>query len=276
MSIQMSTNPPQSQDKILKAPLTGSTLRKCHYSSAQFFKFDMENGRIEDYNRQRNILVGEDFIISLLKGLEHEVGEAAGWLLYQIGYDWGKQDAVLFQSWFKEFYGLTLETSNLAFAMETWWWPYTAQGWGAWSPNLSSLESGFVYVDLFDSAVAKSLGYMGKPVCHLYAGLLAGFFSVAFSQELSSTEIQCYAMGNDFCRFLVGSSERIQAAEFWFTSGANAIEIAQRFENQEIAPEPDLLVKAKDIEDREIALEPELSELLDILTKLDDGKDQVK
>jgi uncharacterized protein len=98
-------------------------------------------------------------------------------------------------------------------------------------------------VDLFDSAVAKTLGYMGKPVCHLYSGLLAGFYSVAFSQELSSTEIQCYAMGNDFCRFLVGSSDRIQAAEFWISSGANAAAIAQRFESQEMAPEPELFAK---------------------------------
>jgi uncharacterized protein len=163
-------------------------------------------------------------------------------LCYQIGFEWGKQDAVLFQSWFKEFYNLTIETSNLAFAMETWWWPYTAQGWGTWSPNLSTRESGFFYVDLFDSAVAKSLGYMGKPVCHLYAGLLAGFFSVAFKQNLCSTEIQCYAMGNEFCRFLIGSAERIQAAEFWIASGANANEISERFEAGEIEPEPELSI----------------------------------
>jgi uncharacterized protein len=214
-----------------------------HYSRSQFFKFDIPQGKIQDYHHQRNLLVGEDFIVSLLKGLEHEVGEAAGWLMYQIGFDWGKQDAVLFQTWFKELYGMTLETSNLAFAMETWWWPYTVQGWGRWSPNLSSLDSGFIYVDLFDSAVAKSLGYMGKPVCHLYSGLLAGFFSVAFKQNLSSTEIQCYAMGNDFCRFLVGSADRIEAAEFWISSGANANEIAERFESREVAPEPELLVR---------------------------------
>jgi uncharacterized protein len=219
-----------------------------HYSRSQFFHFDMPQGKIEDHHHQRNLLVGEDFIISLLKGLDHEVGEAAGWLLYQIGVDWGKQDAVLFQSWFKELYNLTIKTSNLAFAIETWWWPYTVQGWGTWSPNLSSMESGFFYVDLFDSAIAKSLGYMEKPVCHLYAGLLAGFFSIAFSQNLCSTEIQCYAMGNDFCRFLIGSEKRIQVAEFWISSGAQATEIAERFAaSQGISPELELSIDATGI-----------------------------
>lgn len=223
--------------------LVTTTKNAAHFSRSQFFKFDSAEGKVRDYHQQRNLLVGEDFIVSLLKGLEHEVGESAGWLMYQIGVEWGKQDAVLFQAWFKELYGLTLETSNLAFAIETWWWPYTIQGWGTWAPNLTSQDSGFFYVDLYDSAVAKTLGYMGKPVCHLYSGLLAGFFSVAFNQNLCSTEIQCYAMGNEFCRFLIGSADHIQAAEFWISSGANASEIATRFENREMAPELELLLR---------------------------------
>jgi hypothetical protein len=232
------------KEKFQDAPATiardGYTA--CHYSRTKFFNFDVKQGKLMDYHGQRNLLAGEDFIVSLLTGLEHEVGDAAGWLCYQIGFEWGKQDAALFQSWFKEFYNLTIETTNLAFALETWWWPLTAQGWGTWSPNLDGLASGFFYVDLFDSAVAKSLGYVGKPVCHLYSGLLAGFFSAAFHQNLCSTEIQCYAMGNDFCRFLVGSEARIQAAEFWINSGAKANEIAERFNSGEVASEPELLM----------------------------------
>jgi predicted hydrocarbon binding protein len=157
----------QTETPQIVATPPRSSRDACHYSRSQFFRFEPEQGKIKDYNHQRNLLVGEDFIVSLLKGLEHEVGEAAGWLCYQIGFDWGKQDAVLFQAWFQEYYGLTIEKANLAFAIETWWWPYTAQGWGTWSPNLSNRDSGFFYVDVFDSAVAKSLGYVGKPVCML-------------------------------------------------------------------------------------------------------------
>jgi hypothetical protein len=98
-----------------------SVWQKCHYSRYTFFDFDMKKGEIKDYNQQRNLLAGEDFIISLLKGLEHEVGDAAGWLLYTIGQNWGKQDAIAFEEWFKAQYHLTLQTANLAFAMETWW-----------------------------------------------------------------------------------------------------------------------------------------------------------
>ncbi|MDX1978064.1 MAG: V4R domain-containing protein [Pseudanabaenaceae cyanobacterium bins.68] len=221
-----------------------SVWRVCHYSRYTFFDFDQQNGVITDYNHQRNLMAGEDFIISLLKGLEHEVGDAAGWLMYTIGQNWGKQDAIAFDKWFQSQYQLTLQTANLAFAMETWWWPLTAQGWGTWGLDLNSLKDGYIFVDLFDSAVAKSLGNVGKPVCHLYAGLLSGFFSAVFEKNLSSTEVQCYAMGNEFCRFLIGSEKRIRATEFWLSSGATLADIEGRFMAEEISAEVELLVRS--------------------------------
>lgn len=220
-----------------------SVWKVCHYSRYTFFSFDMQRGDIWDYHQQRNILAGEEFIVSLLKGLDHEVGDSAGWLLYTIGLNWGKKDAIAFEEWLEGYYNLTLQTANLAFAMETWWWPLTAQGWGTWKLDLQSLKDGFIFVDLFDSAVAKTLGNVGKPVCHLYAGMLAGFFSVVFNKNLSSTEVQCYAMGNDFCRFLIGSEKRIRATEFWISSGATASDIEKRFIAEEIPAEVGLLVK---------------------------------
>ncbi len=227
------TTPPNPMPSLWKV---------CHYDRHTFFQFDMEKGEVKDYHQQRNILVGEDFIVALLKGLEHEVGESAGWLLYTIGLNWGKTDAKEFEKWFYQYYNLTFATANINFALETWWWPLTAQGWGKWHADLSSLREGFIFIDLFDSAIAKTLGYIGKPVCHLYAGLMAGFFSVIFDKNLSSTEVQCYAMGNDFCRFLVGSEKRIRATEFWLSSGATVGDIEHKFATKEIPDDTELLV----------------------------------
>jgi predicted hydrocarbon binding protein len=217
-----------------------SLSKVCHYSRYNFFNFDLNQGTVFDWNSQQNLLTSEDFIVGLQKGLEHEVGEASGWLMYLIGQEWGTQDAEAFKIWFEKDYNLTLKKSNLRFALETWWWPLTAQGWGKWAIDLDSIKEGFIFIDLYDSAVAKTLGNVGKPVCFLYAGLLAGFFSVAFERGLSSTEIQCYSMGNTFCRFLIGSEKRIKAAEFWLSSGATAKEIEKRFIAKELPKEPGL------------------------------------
>lgn len=64
---------------------------------------------------------------------------------------------------------------NLLYVLEAWWWPFTTQGWGNWDVDLSEQKNGFMFVNIFDSAVARTLGDVGKPVCHIYAGLMAGF-----------------------------------------------------------------------------------------------------
>nr|HPH29898.1 4-vinyl reductase [Pseudomonadota bacterium] len=47
-------------------------------------------------------------------------------------------------------------------------------------------------------------------------------------RELSGIEIQCYSMGEDFCKFLIGSAKRINAAQFWVREGATAQEVISR------------------------------------------------
>jgi predicted hydrocarbon binding protein len=83
-------------------------------------------------------------------------------------------------------------------------------------------------VDLYDSAVAKTIGPVGKVVCHYYAGLFAAVFGHFAKRELSGIEIQCYAMGEDYCKFLIGSAKRINAAQFWVKEGATAKEVIKR------------------------------------------------
>jgi predicted hydrocarbon binding protein len=206
-----------------------------HYATENYFDFHPERGTIIDWNESRNILASEDFIIGLIEGLEAEVGSASSVVMYNIGLEWGKQDADFFQNWFlKEYeYDRSLNQLNLAYVLEAWWWPFTAQGWGNWEVDMSEQKNGFMFVNIFDSAVARTLGDVGKPVCHIYAGLLAGFFSNLVKKNLNCIEIQCYAMGETYCKFLLGKQERIDAATFWLNEGANAKDIEKRLHHGE-------------------------------------------
>jgi len=60
------------------------------------------------------------------------------------------------------------------FVFECWWWPLTIMGFGAWSLDLSFLDKGLTVIEIRNSAVARSMKLLGKPVCHLYAGMFAG------------------------------------------------------------------------------------------------------
>ena len=204
-----------------------------HYSFEDFYSFHSEAGSISDWNEARNIFTSEDFIIGLIEGLEEEVGSASSVVMYNIGKEWGKRDTNFFQGWFEKEYGKDIGQCSLPFVLEMWWWPFISQGWGNWEVDLSEQKNGFMFVNIFDSAVARTLGDVGKPVCHIYAGLFAGFFSGLVRKQLNCIEIQCYSMGATYCKFLLGKQDRIDAATFWQNEGASARDIEKRLNNGE-------------------------------------------
>ena len=198
-----------------------------HYSPEKFWSRQPQ-GRLVDPYQQRMMLVTEDFIVGYQLALEDEVGEAAGEIMYRCGFEWGRQDIAGFETRFTEEFGRAPADAKFGMMLETWWWPLQAAGWGAWRYDLSHRKEGLVFVDLFDSAVARSIGNVGKVVCHYYAGMFAAVFGHLARRELSGIEIQCYSMGEEFCKFLIGSSKRINSAQFWVAEGAKASEIIGR------------------------------------------------
>ncbi|MCX5962574.1 MAG: 4-vinyl reductase [Cyanobacteria bacterium] len=205
-----------------------------HYSFKDFFQFEADKGTIVDWNDAQNILATEDFIIGLVEGLEEEVGEASAAIMYTIGCEWGQKDAFFFEKWFEKEFDRPVRQAGLMFLLETWWWPFTAQGWGRWEVDMSDRRQGFMFINLFDSALARTLGDVGKPVCHLYAGLFSGFFTEMVKKQLGCIEIQCYSMGETYCKFLLGGQERIDAASFWLNEGATAKDIEKRLRSGEL------------------------------------------
>jgi len=233
-STNIITNPHLESTSQLKHSLKLKYPQKhTHYSFDDFFHFQADKGTVTDWNEARNIFASEDFIIGLIEGLEQEVGNASSVVMYSIGYDWGTRDSQFFQQWFEQEYGKNIRDVNSMFMLEAWWWPFTAQGWGNWEVDMSEQKNGFTFLSIFDSAVARTLGDVGKPVCHIYAGLFAGFFSELVKKSLSCIEIQCYAMGETYCKFLLGRQDRIDAAAFWQNEGATARDIEKRLRNGE-------------------------------------------
>lgn len=198
-----------------------------YYRPDRFFSRDNQ-GTLRTAYGNRAMLVSEDLIVGFQAALQEEVGDAAAEIMYRCGLEWGRNDMKGFSERFPEEFGRTMNDASLGVLLETWWWPLQVSGWGAWSFDLSHRKEGLIFVDLYESAVAKSIGNVGKVVCHFYAGMFASAFSAFAGRELSGIEIQCYSTGEEFCKFLIGSSKRINAAQFWVEEGASAAEIMAR------------------------------------------------
>jgi uncharacterized protein len=215
------------QEKI--RVVTGQQVYKHnHYTDDQFFQHDPKQGIITNVYGQRLLRVSEDFVVAILGGLEDELGDAAGEIMYKCGYEWAMEDMASFTPRIQGEFEVALNKMAMGLLLESWWWPLQIEGWGAWNYDLRQGKQGLIFIDLYESAVAQSLGNVGKVVCYFYAGLFAGVFSVLARRQLSCIEIQCYSMGEDHCKFLIATDKRVNAASFWRQEGATFKDIMKK------------------------------------------------
>jgi predicted hydrocarbon binding protein len=202
-----------------------------YFVPEEFVKRDPETKSLRLRDGQRGVLASEDFIAGLHTGSHEEAGDASNLIMYKCGLEWGLQDMKRFSDRMRHEFGggkHDIWSMNKKFVMESWWWPLTLEGWGGWTIDYSFEKQDMTFVTVRNSAVAKSMEQVGKPVCHMYAGMFAGVFSFFDKKERDCIEVQCYSMGNDCCKFLVGQKEKVNAAEFWRREGANANEILEK------------------------------------------------
>lgn len=199
-----------------------------HYYDERFFVRDRMKGTVKNVYGQRILYVTEEFVTGLLAGLEEEVGDAAGEVMYRCGYHWGLQDMKTYTARAQAEFEVQFNKLWMGMMLENWWWPLQIEGWGAWRFDFRQGKQGLIFIDLFESAVAKTIGNVGKVMCYFYAGLFAAVFTVLSKRELSCIEIQCYSMGEDHCKFLVATNKRVNAAAFWRNEGASSKDIQSK------------------------------------------------
>ena len=73
-------------------------------------------------------------------------------------------------------------------------------GWGHLDFDFSSFP---LRVVLSNSQEARWLGPADEPVCHFYAGIVAGYASTISGEDLVATEVECAATGAPQCVFEV-------------------------------------------------------------------------
>jgi predicted hydrocarbon binding protein len=155
------------------------------------------------------LAVTQDALAALRNALMRDMGVAAAGYFQEAGYAGG---AALFEA-FRGWLGARGAGTPESLAMEDFQRLagefFQEAGWG--SLTVGSLHDTVATLDSPNWGEAAAGGGMEQPCCHLSAGMFADFFGRVADAPLAVMEVECRSTGGERCRFLLGSTEVMQA-----------------------------------------------------------------
>ena len=154
------------------------------------------------------LAVTQDALAALRNALMRDMGVASAGYFQEAGYAGG---AALFEA-FRGWLGARGAGAPESLPMEDFQRLagefFQEAGWG--SLTVGSLHDTVATLDSPNWGEA-SAGGMEQPCCHLSAGMFADFFGRVADAPLAVMEVECRSTGGERCRFLLGSTEVMQA-----------------------------------------------------------------
>ncbi len=191
---------------------------------------NMETGIVMPNSGIRTIMMDEMFILGLQKMVEDFTGESGGFILYHLGYWWSRKHhemtltPTLKRLGFNSVDEMPEEAYSVAMDKS-----FARAGFGR-----VEVEEGYkkdkemFEIKLSNSAYAGIVGNIGRPACHLYAGMFAAYFEDFVGHELGVIETKCLSTGDDYCLFVAGPRKKIKAARFWKSHGMTSKDFAKK------------------------------------------------
>jgi uncharacterized protein len=219
--------------------------RHSRYAPRAFFRPSVADGTITDALGRRTILSSAELLAAIRDALGREVGDAAQEIEHKIGLACGSADMRSFMERSSDEFGIDLAKVHMGIALATWWWPWSAGGWGSADFHLQFVAQRLVRIDVRDSVTSgewrvSSKGYDSESSpgthrasppsvrCHWLAGLFAGAFGQISGRSVACVEVQCHGAGAADCRFLATTRSQTQVAASWREAGMTADEIERR------------------------------------------------
>lgn len=160
-----------------------------------------------DLARNALVAVTHDSLVTLRTALFRDVGATAAAVLQEAGYAGGAPMFDAFRDWLAA-RSLPAPESLPAGEFAAHATDFFRQaGWG--SIELNSLES-VATIDSVDWSESDPNTPLDFPGCYFTAGVFADFFGRVAGSPVAVMEVECRSMGNDRCRFLLGTAETLQ------------------------------------------------------------------
>lgn len=144
-------------------------------------------------------------LAALRAALLRDAGPSAAAYLQEAGYAGGEAVFSAFRGWLDARQEGAPEALDLdAFERRATEF-FREAGWG--SLQVGSLRTAVATLDSDDWAEADPAAALDHPGCHLTTGMFADFFGRVADESLAVLEVECRSMGEQRCRFLIGSAE---------------------------------------------------------------------
>ncbi|GAB4324882.1 MAG: hypothetical protein Kow0091_31960 [Geminocystis sp.] len=201
-------------DLVREKPLKGN-----YFAPSAYVQGDFELGLLETRLGSRLIALPEVFLQGVYEGLNEELGQASGLVLYNCGKWWGKSFYRRFLQEVSEYYETPLAQMEMVEFLSCLKQCWKTHGWGVIEFNFDYYSQGFIVVNTVNSPFAQAAPQGEGLACQPEAGILTSFFSQLTGEDLLALQTSCESMGAIANYFIIGLSERMKSAKAWLEEG---------------------------------------------------------
>jgi hypothetical protein len=210
------------------ADLTRERLPGNYFAYDAYIQGDFEAGTIENRGGSRILALPDTLIKGIYAGIDKELGQASGIVLFNCGRWWGKNFYVRFVEEVSEYYGKSVAEMTMIELIQCLKQCWKTHGWGTMDLDTSYYQQGFLVVKVWNSPFAAAAPQENRPMCFVEAGILSAFFSQLSGRELHCVQTSCESMGADCNHFILGLSDRLKPVEAWLAEGQDYATIMNR------------------------------------------------
>lgn len=188
-------------------------LKGNYFAPSAYVQGDFELGLLETRLGSRLIALPEVLLQGIYAGLEEEIGQATGVVLYNCGRWWGKSFYRRFIQEVSEYYEMPLAQMEMAQFLSCLKQCWKTHGWGVINFNFDYYSQGFIVVNTVNSPFAEAAPQGKGFACQPEAGILTSFFSQLTGENLGCIQLSCESMGAESNYFVIGLDERVKLAK---------------------------------------------------------------
>ncbi|BAQ64326.1 V4R domain-containing protein [Geminocystis sp. NIES-3709] len=206
-------------------------LKGNYFAPGAYVQGDFELGLLETRLGSRLIALPEVFLQGVYAGLEEEIGQATGIVLYNCGRWWGKSFYRRFLQEVTEYYEMPLaqmEMSEFLSCLKQCW---KTHGWGVINFNFDYYSQGFIVATTVNSPFAQAAPQNKGFACQPEAGILSSFFSQLTGEDLGCFQTSCESMGAECNYFVIGLEQRVELVKTLSEEGYDHNTIIDRLLN---------------------------------------------